>query len=727
MNPVDAFRGAMQGAGLILCGPIIPDGRLHRFRTEGDHARNSWYAFHPDHPAAGAFGCWKRSISQTWCAGNGGLSEREIADLKRRMEQAREAQARERASLADRARKAAAWIVSRAADATADHPYMQSKGVKPVPGLRVHRGELIVPLRDDSGSLQTVEKIRGDGSKRFLTGGSTKGVWFEIPGQPDSPVIICEGIATGLSIREAVSATILCAMNCGNLLPVAQAVRQRHPTREIIVAADDDAATEGNPGMAKAEVAAKAIGARLAKPVFLIGQSGSDFNDLHRQAGIDAVREHLLGAALPEESMEETVERLASLSALEYDLQRKETAKRLGIRPATLDAEIKARRPDMQAMNKGAELGLVDLEPWPEPIDGAEILQAVADRISRYVCMSPGAVEAVALWIAHAHAFEAFIHTPRLNVCSPEKGCGKTTLLDVLASLLPRPLRTESITSAVLFRIVDQFKPVLLLDECDTYLKEAEELRGLLNAGHKRGARALRCEGDQNTVRAFNAFAPVALAGIGQLPGTLHDRSIVVRLVRARPGEIPCRFDSRRTEEETKLARQLSRWAKDNMEALEEADPELPPGAMNRLADNWRVLLAVAQVAGGGWIDTAQSAFRILVGTDDADAHGIGTTLLSDIRDIFAAKMTDRLPSQELCIAMASLEGRPWAEWGRKEHPISANQLARQLRKFKIIPGTIRLPNGSTPKGYHHDQFTEAFSRFLPNPGDQPATTPQGQ
>ena len=117
---------------------------------------------------------------------------------------------------------------------------------------------------------------------------------------------------------------------------------------------------------------------------------------------------------------------------------------------------------------------------------------------------------------------------PRLNFRSPEKGCGKTTALDVLGVLTPKALRTESLTPAVLFRLVEGHEPTLLLDETDSYLKEANDLRGLLNAGHKRGAMALRCEGENNTVRSFKAFAPAALAGIGELPGTLHDRSIVI-------------------------------------------------------------------------------------------------------------------------------------------------------------------------------------------------------
>src|SRR5262249_7014516 len=162
-----------------------------------------------------------------------------------------------------------------------------------------------------------------------------------------------------------------------------------------------------------------------------------------------------------------------------------------------------------------------------------------------YLVLPEAAAEALALWCAHAHAFEAFVHTPRLNFYAPEKGCGKTTGLDVVATLTPRSLRTENITAPILFRLVEAQRPTLLLDEADKILHQADELCGLLNAGHKRGAMALRCEGENNVVRGFRAFAPAAIAGIGSLPGTLTDRSIMIRLARAKPDEIKVRFDPR--------------------------------------------------------------------------------------------------------------------------------------------------------------------------------------
>lgn len=220
----------------------------------------------------------------------------------------------------------------------------------------------------------------------------------------------------------------------------------------------------------------------------------------------------------------------------------------------------------------------------------------------------------------------------------------------------------KNLSVAVLFRLVERSQPTLLADECDAWLRDNEELRGMLNAGHRRGGQALRCEGEGNEVRAFNVFGPAVLCGIGALPGTLHDRSIVIRLERAKPGELRQRFDSRRTAREQELCRKLARWCSDNRAALESCDPALPSNAFNRLADNWRPLFTVASIAGGDWPARAAAAFASLASQADADAQGIGAMLLADIRRTFAEARTGRIFSKQLVEALCSMTDRPWPE-----------------------------------------------------------------
>ena len=361
---------------------------------------------------------------------------------------------------------------------------------------------------------------------------------------------------------------------------------------------------------------------------------------------------------------------------------------------------------------QGSEVVLPDVEPWPEAVNGAEVLKDIADTFSHYAVVPEGASDALALWCAYTHGFRAFQCSPRLYITSPEKGCGKSTLRDVIALFVPRPLPTENVSVAVLFRLIEKYKPTVLADECDAWLRENDELRGLLNAGHRRGGRVYRCEGDRNDVRGFNVFSPVVLCGLGKLPETLFDRSIVVRLDRAVRGELQAQFDSRRVEKETELCRRVARFIADNKARWESCDPALPEGVYNRLADNWRPLFAVAEIAGGEWPARAAAAFRSLVRTDDLDAQGLGVTLLSDIRQVFDR---EQMFSRELVEKLSALEESPWKELGRSRQPISMRQLGDRLRPYGVHSRDV-YPEGKHGKGYRLADFQKAFERYLPPP-----------
>ena len=365
---------------------------------------------------------------------------------------------------------------------------------------------------------------------------------------------------------------------------------------------------------------------------------------------------------------------------------------------------------------QGRAVDLPDVEPWSEPVNGADVLNEVAESFGRYIALPDGAADALALWCAHA--FNAFLCSPRLNISSPEKGCGKTTLRDVIAVLVPRPLLTENLSVAVLFRLVEAHTPTILADEYDAWLRDNEELRGLLNAGHRRGGVVYRCEGDSHEVRGFQVFAPAVVCGIGALPGTLHDRSIVIRLERAKPGELRERFDSRRVDREAKLCGKLARWCADNSARLENSDPALPSGAFNRLADNWRPLFAVAEIVGGDWPQRAATAFAKLTSREDSDAQGDGVALLADVRAVFNETGGERIWTEVLCMHLNELPERPYADM-RKGQGINAHRLGKLLGRFKIGSRKTRLPGEPKPKqGYCRADFQEAFDRYLSAEGD---------
>jgi putative DNA primase/helicase len=361
---------------------------------------------------------------------------------------------------------------------------------------------------------------------------------------------------------------------------------------------------------------------------------------------------------------------------------------------------------------QGSVVDLGNVDPWPELVNGADVLSEVAETFSRYLALPSGAADALALWCAHAHVYDAFTCSPRLNITSPEKQCGKTTLRDVLAQLVPRPLATENLTVAVLFRMVQAGKPTILADECDAWLRDNEELRGLLNSGHRRGGMVYRCQGDGHEVRAFNVFAPAVLCGIGSLPGTLRDRSIEISLKRAKPGELHARFDSRHTLREQELCQKLARFCDDNRASLEACDSTLPPGVFNRLADNWRPLFAIAECAGSDWPQRAATALTLLTRKGDSEAQGISVMLLTDIQQVFLEADEERIFSKVLIEKLLAMTDRPWVE-AHHGKPINERWLARQLHSFGIASRTLRI-NEDRLKGYEVTQFTDAFERYLP-------------
>lgn len=411
--------------------------------------------------------------------------------------------------------------------------------------------------------------------------------------------------------------------------------------------------------------------------------------------------------------IEETIEKLAASTPLQYEHERTNAAAKFKIRTTALDKLVDTARKKNSTDEtlQGRRLEFLEIEPWPEPVNGAEILSDVADAFSRYMSLPNGAADILALWCAHAHSFEAFLCSPRLNISSPEKQCGKTTLRDLIALLVPRPMQTENLTVAVLFRAVQLHKPTLLADECDAWLAKNEDLRALLNAGHRRGGQVFRCEGDSHELRGFEVFGPVVLCGIGNLPATLHDRSIKINLIRAKRGEVQERFDSRRTQREVEVCRKLARFCVDKHLLFAKCDPVLPPNVFNRLADNWRPLFAIAEIAGGDWPERATSAFAQLVTKQETDSHGEGTMLLIDIREILIQPDFQRIFSRSLVEKLCRLTDRPWPEANRGR-AITEHWLAHRLAQFGIKPRTMRIEDDRA-KGYEISDFTEAFDRYL--------------
>lgn len=271
MSPEEiAFTDALHAARLSMHkGSLIADGQLHRYRVDGDKAgsTNGWYVLHLDDKPFGAFGSWRTGQSETWTASAiQTMTTAERKAMTERISTAKAARDAEQAAVNAAARERAAKLWGRARPAGNDHPYLANKHVGAF-GIRDLRGQLVIPMRDVEGALHSLQFICADGRKTFLTGGRKRGCYYAI-GRPDDALCICEGYATGATIFQETGHATAVAFDAGNLQPVAEALRRKFPALTLVIAADDDSETVGNPGVTAARAAARAAGAVLAVPSF---------------------------------------------------------------------------------------------------------------------------------------------------------------------------------------------------------------------------------------------------------------------------------------------------------------------------------------------------------------------------------------------------------------------------------------------------------------------------
>lgn len=712
-STTESFRADLCEAGLKYAGPIESDGKLHRFKACGDENRNSWFVLFSGSPAAGAYGCWKRGFKKRWRdKNNRDCTAAELETIRRRWEDAERQRELAEATRREQARKTAAFIVQRSKPADDRHPYLLHKGIRVFGDLREYKGALILALRDATGGLHSLQFIGADGSKRFLLGGRVAGCLFGLGPNPVGPLVICEGYATAASIHQATGFAVVCALNCGNLTPVSKALRAKWPEREILIAADNDQFTDGNPGLTKAAEAAKDIRAQLAVPEFAdVSSNPTDFNDLASLEGLGEVKRQIEAADTPKETDEEIIARLAKLSLLEYERARESAAKQLNCRTSVLDELVGKKRPmKTDSSVNGSPISFKDVEPWDNPVSGAELLGEIKTTLRRYVVLSDIGLTACALFVVHTYAFDLGDVSPILMVTGPTKRCGKSRLLSILARLVNRPLTASSASAAGIYRTIELYRPTLLIDEFDSFLRGDEQLRGLINSGHTRTAAFhLGCGTKENNFepQRWSTWTPKILSGIGRLADTIEDRAFVIHMRRRKKDEAVERLrDKMRFED---LRRKCSRFVTDNADAVREADPEIPAGLNDRAADNWLPLFAIADIAAPEWaIKARQAAAEV---SADNNSFGQDTQLLADIQQIFDESHAGRIFSKMLVQSLGAMIDRPWPE-AHLGKPITEVWMARRLKSFGIAPRTVRV-GSDTAKGYHRADFDEAFDRYL--------------
>ena len=411
---------------------------------------------------------------------------------------------------------------------------------------------------------------------------------------------------------------------------------------------------------------------------------------------------------------EALLDELAQLSPIAYDQCRRDKAKVLGIRVGALDVEVLKRRPQTaQPDAQGTQVLFEEPQQWLFPVEGADLLDELATVYADYLILPAGGADALALWTVHAYTYDAGNITPRLGVISPLKRCGKTRVLEALSLTSPRVLLSSNASPAAIFRAIELWRPTLLIDEADTILPGNEELRGILNSGHtRRTAYVLRTVGDNHEPRNFSTWAPLAIAMIGNLPGTLADRSIVLPMRRKRRDEKvkPLPLDAN-VEPFAGLRSKCARWTADNFDALRVASPPVPAELHDRAADNWRPLCAIAEVAGGDWPTRITKAIAALNATAPED-NETGVLLLKDLQQLFVQQQVQSIFSEDVEKHLHEMEERPWPEYGRPPKPISKAQIARLLKSFEIHTKSIRIGT-ATAKGYTLEMCRDAFERYI--------------
>lgn len=412
--------------------------------------------------------------------------------------------------------------------------------------------------------------------------------------------------------------------------------------------------------------------------------------------------------------LQREIDVLAAMPLLRYEREYKEAAKRLGMRASVLDGLVKAAK---SGESNNATI-FQDIEPWPSPVDPAVLLSEMSEGFRRYAVLPEYADIALTLWCVFTWFCEASHIAPLLVIRSPEKGCGKSTVMSIVKRLVYRPLMLSGLSTAVLFRVVDKYHPTMLIDEGDTFLNnENEELHGVINSGYSQAAPYhWRCVGDNHEPKPFNVFSPKAIAFIGHTRETLHDRAVEVELRRKLQDEKVARLRHSDGGELDILARKLARLAADHIGDYRNQCPILPESLPDRQADNWEPLMQVAMLAGEEWVQRANKAALALTGSKAENTPiSMGVELLADIQKILQDRDSTRIRSIKLVEILCADEEAGWATYNRGK-PITPRQISKRLAEFGIHPRTLRFLSEGLQKGYDIDCFEDAFARYLTSP-----------
>jgi putative DNA primase/helicase len=406
---------------------------------------------------------------------------------------------------------------------------------------------------------------------------------------------------------------------------------------------------------------------------------------------------------LPVGSHEQEIERLS---------------KKLGEDVATLREELD----QVIGLERGDAFSFEKTASWPEPVDVATVLEECITKVSRYVAMQPHQLTTVPLWVMHAWCYDhnVPVHSPMLAFTSAEPDSGKSYGAVAVGRMCPRMSLNIEITGPTLFRLVDAFKPTLVLDEADDLFVRKSDLKHIVNQSWTRGSkipRQAKVNGIWQTV-FYDPFGAKVLSLLGaNLPRPTRTRCIELRMLPKRRDEKLEPFHQLDDAEFAILRQKFARLAADHAKALKTADPVIPPDLNNRAAANWKLLLAIAEVAGGAWPKRAREAAERLSRSGHQPSDGVKLLAATRVIIVALAKTGVKLITSEALTA--ELNKDPTGIWCEYNHggPITQRQVAYLLAPYGIEPGTVHPTQRSwdSQKGYKFAQFEDPFARYLPD------------
>lgn len=354
-----------------------------------------------------------------------------------------------------------------------------------------------------------------------------------------------------------------------------------------------------------------------------------------------------------------------------------------------------------------------NLTPATGPIKIEDLLDAIENFILKHSVLPDGASTAITLWCLATYNINLFRIFPKLLISSPEKRCGKSTVLDLIELFSYKTLMTSNMSPASIYRVIEIDQPTLLIDEADTFVASgSSEMTGIINSGHARSrAFVIRCGANTFEPIKFSTWSPMVLAAIGDLPDTIMDRSVIIRLRRKTKIETVSRMQPDLFERSAAERSKLLKWSLDNADNIKDNPIEPPDLGNDRAIDNWLPLFTVANLVSEKWSKKCEASYVMLNAV--MPEPDLSILLLSDIREIFSNLNEVKILSEDLVARLNSPQDKPWCEI-KNGRPLTQNDLAFKLKKYRIKPKSLRY-NGSTSKrGYELQHFQDTFDRYLP-------------